>query len=131
MSEMNQENAVITKTTLGDSHHGLFTFSLYLKYGAGSQTAGHITLDGPVKDSDEREGWDGAIPLLRKILDVAGVELWEELKGQHIRVVHSWSTVKAIGHITKDIWLDFEEVVIKEEEKHNGSGNKSSRCNGK
>jgi len=102
-SEPNVKNAIIKKTFLGIEDHG-FTFCLYLKYGSGDQGAGMIALDGDHEVN--------AIKLLRKILEVVGVDKWEDLPGRPIRALASGLKVHAIGHIVEERWVDFQTVLV-------------------
>jgi len=118
MSESEIKNAVIESTMLGVEDRGIFSFSLTLNYGGSGQGAGGYVLDKPIKDKNgtfiKREATSLAGKLIMKILDVVGVEKWEDLKGQHIKVRASWDSVYAIGNFLEDKWLDFEEF-FKEE----------------
>jgi len=114
--EIETENAIIEDTFLGIEDHGIFTYVIHLDYGGSGQGAGMISLDGYNEKTKKRTGWDGAVPMLRSILDVIGARSWEELKGKHVRVKHDWDHVYEIGHIIKDKWV----VISKNGGKHNG-----------
>ncbi|MFA5324147.1 MAG: hypothetical protein WC373_15850 [Smithella sp.] len=49
-----------------------------------------------------------------RILEIAGVESWKDLKGKSIRVKSDWNHIEEIGHITKNDWYnpskDFESI---------------------
>lgn len=102
-------NARITSTTLGNHDRGFFTFSLGLDYGDTRQTCGGLVLDSWDKANSKRTGWKFGIDLIARILEVVGVDNWEDLKGKHIRVKCTWSSVDAIGNLLKDDWLNFSE----------------------
>ena len=115
-------NATIDKTFLGIEDHGIFTFTIYVDYGDSShQGFGTYGLDG----DEKKPSWCGE--MLRKILEVAGAESWEELVGKNVRVKFGeesagWGNrIAAIGHITKEVWLNPKELGKKywpEEEKN-------------
>lgn len=111
--EIKEKNAQITSTMLGIEDHGIMSFMLYLNYGdGGGQGAGGWTLDDPVEKDGRflrRVGTAEGMSLIMAILEVVGVEKWEDLKGQYIRVRQDWNKVHAIGNITKDKWLVFEQ----------------------
>ena len=45
--------------------------------------------------------------LIRQIIELVGVEKWEDLPGKHIRVRADNSQVYEIGHYLNDRWLNF------------------------
>ena len=107
------KNATITRTMLGVEDHGIFTFMLTLDYGGSGQGAGGYALDEFVGDKGggrgRRVGTAYGMDLIIAVLKVVGVEKWEDLKGEHIRVKAEHSKVHAIGHFLNDEWLDFKE----------------------
>ena len=48
---------------------------------------------------------------MMRIMDIVGVDKWEDLKDKYIRVEsNGWGgTIKKIGHITDDKWFDIDE----------------------
>lgn len=106
--EIETKNAKIESTMLGWEDHGIFTFSLYLDYGGSGQGAGGYALDRYEKKIDKRVGWSGGIAVLMRILKVVGVEKWEDLPGQVVRVRAGWERVHAVGNYLREDWLDFE-----------------------
>ena len=103
------KNARIRDTVLGIEDHGIMTFMLNLEYDGSGQGAGGYGLDGYDKDKKRRYGYGTSITMLRRILEVVGVETWEQLPGKHIRVRATHEGVEAIGNIVKDDWLDFKQ----------------------
>lgn len=108
---METKNAVIESTMLGVEDHGIMSFYLYLDYGGSGQGAGGYCLDTAVKNMlgnfDHREGTAKGMNLIMKILDVVGVEKWEDLKGKHIRVKADDGKVYEIGNFLKEKWFNF------------------------
>jgi len=53
-----------------------------------------------------------------RILEIAGAESWDELKGKTIRVrkTDEWGSIISIGHIIKDDWFNPEEELSKKEQ---------------
>lgn len=104
-------NAKIESTFLGLEGHGIFSFSIGLDYGDLNQSAGGFALDFWDKDLKRHVGAEWNIPFLRRILRICGVERWEDLPGQMIRVKATHTGVQAIGHIIKEDWLEFGEFI--------------------
>lgn len=127
--EIETKNAKITGTMLGVEDHGILSFMLYLDYGGSGQGAGGYCLDTPTKKPDgsfnRRVGTAAGMELIARILRVVGVEKWEDLPGQVIRVQATQNKIRAIGHFLKDEpknWLNFEEFFrgVKEDPALNG-----------
>lgn len=95
---------------LGYEDHGILTYFLYLDYGGSGQAFGGYALDEFARDEERK--WSGRIPTsicgksIKEILNVVGVEKWEDLKGKHIRVQAEHSKVHKIGHFLEDKWFD-------------------------
>jgi hypothetical protein len=107
------KNAKISSTMLGIEDHGIFSFYIYLDYGGAGQGAGGYCLDRPIKDDDnkfiKREATAMAGKIIMKILDIVGVEKWEDLLGKYIRVKAEYDKVHEIGNLLEDKWLNFEK----------------------
>jgi len=108
---METKNAIIESTMLGIEDHGIMSFYLYLNYGGSGQGAGGYCLDTPIKENGtflRRVGTAEGLSLIMEIMEVVGVQKWEDLPGKHIRVKANQGKVYVIGNILKDKWLDFE-----------------------
>ena len=106
---MDIKNAKITGTMLGTEDHGVMSFWLYLDYGdSGAQGAGGYVLDSYDRTLDKRVASKWCGEAVAEVLRVVGVESWEKLKGQHIRVKADYNKVHAIGNLLKDKWMDFD-----------------------
>jgi hypothetical protein len=94
------ENAKITGTMLGIEGHGIMSSFIYLEFDGGGVGFGGYRLGG-----------ESGIAYIEEILNVVGVETWEQLKGKHVRVDSEGIGGKAlgIGNIIKDKWLYHEE----------------------
>lgn len=95
------KNAQITDTMLGFEGHGVLTCFIYLGYGSSSaQGFGGWSLGKEYTDK-----W------IRGILKTVGVESWEKLKGQHVRVEldSEFGKIQRIGHLLEDNWFDPKE----------------------
>ena len=102
------KNAKIKSTKLGLDRGVFLSFWLMLDYGGSGQGFGGYTLDAVPKDGRERVPHKIAGHTVKRILEVVGVDSWEELPGKHIRVKKSgeWgSQIEAIGNILDDNWF--------------------------
>lgn len=85
-------NAKIIGTFLGKEDHGIPTCQLKLRWGGYGQSFG---------------GYDlrfYGINMVMRILEVIGVESWEELPDKYCRIKQCHTEISAIGHITDDKW---------------------------
>ena len=105
------KNARITSTMLGREDHGIMTFMIYIDAGDFSCGVGGFCLDEFNATTQTRVFRAESMEVISKILDVVGVDKWEDLPGKHIRFEDAgWgSTVTKIGNIITDKWLDMRE----------------------
>lgn len=110
MSEI--RNAKITDTSISMGDYGCLTFGITLEGDAfgvsyGGYCIGHGFLGS---DTFTAENGSGLVAMMR-IMDVVGVERWEDLKGKYVRFVDdAWgSPVRKIGNIIEDKWFDIDE----------------------
>jgi hypothetical protein len=110
-------NALIDSTSLRLSRGFFLDAWIYVNYGdSGAQGFGGWVL---FKKNESADGPNFAGYAITKIMEVAGVENWDAIKGKAIRVKKDsagWDgKIVAIGHITKDIWYeptkDFEQYM--------------------
>ena len=110
MSEI--RNAKITDTSISMGDYACLTFRITLEGDAfgvsyGGYCIGHGFLGS---DTFTAENGSGLVAMMR-IMDVVGVEKWENLKGKYVRFVDdAWgSPVKKIGNIIEDKWFDIDK----------------------
>lgn len=110
MSEI--RNAKITDTSISMGDYGCLTFRITLEGDAfgvsyGGYCIGHGFLGS---DTFTAENGSGLVAMMR-IMDVVGVESWEDLKGKYVRFVDdAWgSPVRKIGNIIEDKWFDIDK----------------------
>lgn len=110
MSEI--RNAKITDTSITMGDHGCLTFRIMLESGAigvsyGGYCIGHGFLGSDTFSADNGSG----LVAMMRIMDVVGVESWEDLKGKYVRFVDDdWnSPISKIGNIIEDKWFDIDE----------------------
>lgn len=92
-------NAQIKSTKLGFIANGICSFDLILDIqGGGGVVVGGWVLDGPY-----------GMNVIKRILEVVGVDTWEELEGKYIRIkdIHLNDRVTSIGNLMKEEWINF------------------------
>lgn len=106
---MNIVNARITDTFLGILDHGIFTFSIDIEMAGGGCQIGNYSL-GYTENGKAHYDAKNSEAICR-VLDVVGVDSWEKLKGQYIRVEdNGWGRgIHTIGNLMKDEWFNLEE----------------------
>lgn len=106
---MNEEpeikNAIIESATLSTEDHGLLSSWLHLDYGSSGQGFGGFSLYLPKSFSHHKIN-SVAGHWIWRVMEIAGVSKWDQLKGKTIRVKATRGNVIAIGHIVKDDWFD-------------------------
>lgn len=105
-----EKNAKITGTMLGIEDHGILSAMLYLDYGGAGQGFGGYAMDTWDEGFRRRVGAAFGAEFILRVLHTVGVERWEHLKGQHVRVRADHSKVYAIGHIIEDRWFNPREI---------------------
>ena len=107
-------NAEITGTYLGIEGHGILTAFLHCEFDDYAQSFGGYALDTYDAEKKRRVGHSVGSEFINRVLETAGVENWEKLKGKHIRVDREkgWNgKIVGIGHITKNKWFYPERLV--------------------
>lgn len=112
-------NARITSTILGREDHGIVTLMIYIDAGNFSCGVGGFCLDEFNTDSQTRVFRAKSMKAVSEILNVVGVDKWEDLPGKYIRFEdNGWgSTVTKIGNIIDDKWFDRKNFFSEGEEK--------------
>lgn len=108
---MEIKNAKIRSTMLGREDHGIMTFMIYINADGFTCGVGGYGLDEFDSATQTRVFRAESMEAISKVLEVVGVDKWEDLPGKYIRFEdNGWgSTVTKIGNIIKDKWFDLEE----------------------
>lgn len=108
---MTIRNAQITSTKLGREDHGIFTFMIYIKFGCCGCGIGGYALDGYNEKLEGRIFSTKSMAVISKILDVVGVDNWEDLPGKYIRIKDNGigTTVDEIGNLMEEKWFNVRE----------------------
>lgn len=99
------ENALIESTSLGKEGHGIMTCDLGLCFGSWHQGFGGYAFDEFHKGKECRVGTAYGLNFIMNVLEVAGVDRWEDLVGKVVRVESDDGKILRIGHVIKNIWL--------------------------
>lgn len=109
---MEIKNARITGTMLGREDHGIMTFMIHIDISeSGSCGVGGFALDGYDRETKSRVFSAKSMEAISKILEVVGVERWEHLRGQYIRVKdNGWGKpIDEIGNLMENKWFNIRE----------------------
>lgn len=97
-------NARITGTMLGFEDHGVFTSVVRVEWYGHSCGFGGFSLGNPENPSASEKGF--AVACIGRMLKTVGVNEWEQLRGQLIRIEHDGLSIIQIGHIIEDRWFN-------------------------
>ena len=111
---MEIENAKITNVSISMANYCSLVFEIGVE-GAGwvCNIGGYKMASGMLNEKPENfkaENGAGLVALMR-IMDVVGVDRWEDLEGKYCRIkTEGWGgTIYCIGNILKDKWFDIKE----------------------
>lgn len=108
---MEIKNAQIVSTMLGREDHGIMTFMITIKFGACGCAVGGYALDGYDRETKTRVFCAKSMEAISKVLDVVGVDTWEQLPNKYIRIKdQGWGkTIDEIGNLMEDKWFNLRE----------------------
>lgn len=108
---MTIRNAKITSTMFGREDHGVMTFVIFVEFHGGCCGIGGYVLDAYDKGEECRVYSGKGLEAISKILEVVGVDMWEDLPGSYIRVKENgWgSTIDEIGNLMEEKWFNIRD----------------------
>lgn len=108
-----ERNAIIDSAEITNDDHGVLSAWVYLDYGGSGQGFGGYSLYLPKEFKHHDESAEYAGHFIWRVMEVAGVSRWSQLKGKTVRVRCEHSKVHALGHIVKDDWFNPSEDFAK------------------
>jgi len=118
------KNAIITNTKLCEDHRCL-TAQIVIEGSGWGCAFGGYCLDhwfSEVGEYASTGGYGAIIELMKTV----GVESWEALKGQYVRVEIEGNRVVKIGNVLSDQWYSFETYFEKTKEKEQTSSDENT-----
>jgi len=105
------ENAKITYVDLSMSDHGCLVLKLELKGNGWGCCYGNRCLGHGCLGADEFEGFAKGTEEIMRIMDVVGVERFNDMKDKYVRVELNGlgEVITKIGNIIEDKWFDYKE----------------------
>lgn len=103
-------NALIENVSLSMADHGVLCYYLTLETNSGGCNFGGKVIGKGYLGAKKFQGYEKGTEALMRIMDVVGVERWEDLKGKYVRVeLPGWGgVVDRIGNIIEDKWFSQE-----------------------
>ena len=109
---MTVNNVIITNTSITMEDHGVLTFDITVAGDGFSVNLGGYCIGLGylgAKEFSAKSG--GGLVAMMNIMNVVGVDKWEDLKGKHCRIKSDgWgSRVSIIGNFIEDKWFDMKK----------------------
>lgn len=110
------KNAKIKNVDLSMADHGCLSLSMALEGKGWGVVYGGYCIGKGYLGANEFTGYEKGIEYIMRIMDVVGVECFNDMKEKYIRVATlGWGDpVKIIGNIIEDKWFDSEKFFDKE-----------------
>lgn len=106
-------NAVVTAADISTEDGP--TMNITLKLPVGGVVFGGICFGTYDAGADYAyDGWDKGMTAILRIMQLAEVKHWSDLKGKPLRAVLKDGRIVAIGHLLYDQFMDYKEPPFKE-----------------
>lgn len=104
-------NAKITDVSITMADHGCLTFWIMLEGDTWGCGFGGYCIGKGYLGSEEFSATENGLIAMMRIMDVVGVEKWEDLKNKYCRVEVGGlgDSIKIIGNILKDKWFNISD----------------------
>ena len=114
---MDIKNAKITHTMFGREDHGIMTFTIFVHTDMYDIGLGGYAIDRYDRETKTRKFTAQGLEAISKILEVVGVDTWEQLPGKYIRIKdQGWGKpIDEIGNLIEDKWFNMREFFSKGE----------------
>ena len=108
-------NAEITSVSLTMADHGCLTYFIVIETSSFGCSYGGYCLGHGYLGANEFDASAKGLEAMMRIMNVVGVERWEDLKGKYVRIVDRGfgTAVDTIGNITQDKWFNQREFFAK------------------
>lgn len=104
------KNAKITNVDLSMADHGCLDMSMTMDGGGWGCVFGGYALGNGYLGADTFRGTAAGLEYIMRVMDIIGVEKFNQLKGKYARCVFDDSQrIVMIGHITSNKWFDPKE----------------------
>jgi hypothetical protein len=105
------KNAQITNVSLSMADHGCLTYGLTLELDCRGGVYGGYCIGRAYLGAKEFSASNKGLEAMMRIMDVVGVERWEDLNLRYVRIVNPGfgGVIDTIGNIIEDKWFNQRE----------------------
>ncbi len=109
------KNAKITHVSLSMADHGCLVYGLTLNAGSWACVYGGHCIGHGYLGAEEFSASANGLEAMMRIMDVVGVERWEDLNGRYVCIIDPGlgGIVTTIGNIIEDKWFNQKDFFSK------------------
>lgn len=93
------------------------TVNIQLKLPGGGVVFGGYSFAHVTKGDFKLEGWEKGMTAIFRIMEVAGVDHWNKLKGSPVRAILKDGRIYAIAHFLEDKVMDYRLAPFQDKER--------------